>query len=184
MATAASSVEQHDAPNQKHEVMPLELFFDLVFVFAVSQLSHHLLEHLSWRGTLETLVLLVAVFTVWFTTSWAATIIPVAQSRTRWMVLAVMLLGLFRWCAYPVHSLTLTLYTVKILLHSSQHAVCCVERPRRSTRKEYGNANSSIKRGVAPADAWGLWGCICCTRPNKWANAVGANASTFRCSSG
>jgi hypothetical protein len=31
------------------EVSPLELFFDLVFVFAVLQLSHHLLEHLtSW----------------------------------------------------------------------------------------------------------------------------------------
>ena len=26
---------------EKDEVSPLELFFDLVFVFAVSQLSHH-----------------------------------------------------------------------------------------------------------------------------------------------
>lgn len=95
MTTAPSSCAQHNAPNQKHEVMPLELFFDLAFVFAVSQLSHHLLEHLSWYGTLETLVLLVAVFTVWFTTRWAATAIPVAQSRTQWMVFAVMLLGLF-----------------------------------------------------------------------------------------
>ena len=33
----------------------LELFFDLVFVFAVSPLSHHLLAHLSWRGAGETL---------------------------------------------------------------------------------------------------------------------------------
>lgn len=29
----------------RREVTPLELFFDLVFVFAVSQLSHHLLEY-------------------------------------------------------------------------------------------------------------------------------------------
>jgi low temperature requirement protein LtrA len=42
------------------EVTPLKLFFDLVFVFAVSQLWHHLLEDLSWRGPLETLVLPVA----------------------------------------------------------------------------------------------------------------------------
>jgi hypothetical protein len=27
---------------------PLELFFDLVFIFAVSELSHHLLNQLSW----------------------------------------------------------------------------------------------------------------------------------------
>jgi low temperature requirement protein LtrA len=50
MTSPAQSVER-DA------VSPLELFFDLVFVFAVSQLSHHLLDHLTWRGAAETLVL-------------------------------------------------------------------------------------------------------------------------------
>jgi low temperature requirement protein LtrA len=78
-----------------YEVTPLELFFDLVFVFALSQLSRHLLAHLSWRGAAETLVLLLAVLTVWTYTSWAATMIPVVRSSTRRMVLAVMLLGLF-----------------------------------------------------------------------------------------
>lgn len=85
----------HDNPERKYEVTPLELFFDLVFVFAVSQLSQHLLTHLSWRGAAETLVMLLAIFAVWFTTSWSATMIPVDQSRTRWLVLTVMLLGLF-----------------------------------------------------------------------------------------
>jgi low temperature requirement protein LtrA len=64
-------------------------------VFAVSQLSQHLLTHLSWRGAAETLVMLLAIFAVWFTTSWSATMIRADQSRTRWLVLAVMLLGLF-----------------------------------------------------------------------------------------
>jgi low temperature requirement protein LtrA len=82
-------------PEQKYEVSPLELFFDLVFAFALSRLSQHLLTHLSWRGGAETLVMLVAVFAVWFTTSWSATLIRIDQSRTRWLVLAVMLLGLF-----------------------------------------------------------------------------------------
>jgi low temperature requirement protein LtrA len=40
MTSPAQSVER-DA------VSSLELFFDLVFVFAVSQLSHHLLDHLT-----------------------------------------------------------------------------------------------------------------------------------------
>jgi low temperature requirement protein LtrA len=35
------------APDHQDPVTPLELFFDLVFVFAVSQLSHHLLELLN-----------------------------------------------------------------------------------------------------------------------------------------
>jgi low temperature requirement protein LtrA len=82
-------------PEQKYEVTPLELFFDLVFAFALSQLSQHLLTHLSWHGAAETLVMLLAIFAVWFTTSWSATMIRADQSRTRWLVLAVMLLGLF-----------------------------------------------------------------------------------------
>lgn len=84
-----------DAPENEYKVTPLELFFDLVFVFAVSQLSHYLLIHLSWRGAAETLVMLMAVFAAWFSTSWSATMISVDHSRTRWLVLVVMLLGLF-----------------------------------------------------------------------------------------
>jgi low temperature requirement protein LtrA len=85
----------HAITERKYEVTPLELFFDLVFAFAVSQLSEHLLIHLSWRGAAETLVMLLAVFAAWFTTSWSATMIRADESRTRWLVLSVMLLGLF-----------------------------------------------------------------------------------------
>ena len=48
----------------EQRVTPLELFFDLVYVFAVTQLSHLLLEHLSLRGVLETLILFLAVWGV------------------------------------------------------------------------------------------------------------------------
>jgi low temperature requirement protein LtrA len=57
---------------EEREVSPLELFYDLVFVFAVSQLSEHLLDDLTWRGAGETLVLLCAVFTVWLLTTFEA----------------------------------------------------------------------------------------------------------------
>lgn len=85
----------HTSSEQEHEVTPLELFFDLVFVFGVSQLSHHLRIHLSWHGAAETLVMLIAIFLVWFRTSWSVTMIPADRSRTLWMILTVMLLGLF-----------------------------------------------------------------------------------------
>jgi low temperature requirement protein LtrA len=74
---------------EKDEVSPLKLFFDLVFVFAVSQLSHHLLDHLTWRGAAETLVLLIAVFGVWSYTSFEATVLHVGRSQTQWMMLVV-----------------------------------------------------------------------------------------------
>jgi low temperature requirement protein LtrA len=39
----------------------LDLFFDLVFVFALFHLSQGLLEHLNGRGAFQTLVLLLAL---------------------------------------------------------------------------------------------------------------------------
>lgn len=78
----------------EYRVTPLELFFDLVFVFAVSQLSQHLIGDFSWRGAAETVVLLVTVLTVWSYTSWAATMIPIHRPASAGMVLTVMALGL------------------------------------------------------------------------------------------
>lgn len=48
----------------------VELFFDLVFVFAVTQLSHSLLAHLSPGGAVQVALLMVAVWWVWIFTSW------------------------------------------------------------------------------------------------------------------
>ena len=42
------------APGAEREVTPLELFFDLVYVFALGQLSHHLLEHVAAIGSVPT----------------------------------------------------------------------------------------------------------------------------------
>jgi low temperature requirement protein LtrA len=44
----------------ERRVTPLELFFDLVYVFAITQLSHLLLDHLTVGGALQTLFLLLA----------------------------------------------------------------------------------------------------------------------------
>ena len=58
------------APGAEREVSPLELFFDLVYVYAIAQLSHHLLEHGGLRTGAETLVLALAVFYAWYMTAW------------------------------------------------------------------------------------------------------------------
>jgi low temperature requirement protein LtrA len=49
-----------------------ELFFDLVYVFAVTQLSHHLLHHLDLAGVLQTLVLWFAVWLGWQYACWVS----------------------------------------------------------------------------------------------------------------
>jgi len=60
------------APGSEREVSPLELFFDLVYVFAIGQLSHHLFEHVDLRTGAETAILALAVFYAWYMTAWGA----------------------------------------------------------------------------------------------------------------
>jgi low temperature requirement protein LtrA len=60
------------APGAARVVTPLELFFDLVYVFAIGQLSHHLLAHVDLRTGLETVIIGLAVVYAWFMTTWAA----------------------------------------------------------------------------------------------------------------
>lgn len=40
----------------------LELFYDLVFVFAVTQVSHLLLAHLTWVGAGKAMLVLLMVW--------------------------------------------------------------------------------------------------------------------------
>jgi low temperature requirement protein LtrA len=85
----------------RREVTPLELFFDLVYVFAIGQLSHHLLTHPTWTGAAQALVLYLAVYAAWAYTTWAVTLVPAEKTRTQRMLLAVMVAGLFMNAAIP-----------------------------------------------------------------------------------
>jgi low temperature requirement protein LtrA len=75
-------------------VTPLELFFDLVYVFAVSQLAHHLLGHIDVRGALETLVLTLAVMYAWFMTVWTSNWLDADRQPVRLLLLALMFASL------------------------------------------------------------------------------------------
>jgi low temperature requirement protein LtrA len=79
----------------------VELFFDLVFVFAVTQLSHLLLHHLTLAGTLQTLLLLLAVWWVWIYTSWVTNWLDPETNSVRLMLFAMMLAGLVMAAAIP-----------------------------------------------------------------------------------
>ncbi|MES2288757.1 MAG: low temperature requirement protein A [Pseudomonadota bacterium] len=82
-------------------VTNIELFFDLVFVFAVTQLSHRLLAHLTPHGALETLVLFLAVWWLWMYTSWATNWLDPERPPVRVLLMAMMLGGLALSSALP-----------------------------------------------------------------------------------
>jgi low temperature requirement protein LtrA len=75
-------------------VTPLELFFDLVYVFTVSQLSEHLVEHVDMRGMAETLVLTLAVMYAWFMTVWTSNWLDVERRPVQLMLLGLMFASL------------------------------------------------------------------------------------------
>ena len=84
-----------------HSVSPLELFFDLVFVFAITQLSHYLLAHHTLAGAMQTLVMFLAVWWAWIYTAWATNWLDPGRAPVRLALLLVMLLSMIMSSAIP-----------------------------------------------------------------------------------
>jgi low temperature requirement protein LtrA len=79
----------------------LELFFDLVFVFAITQLSHFLKGNLTWLGFTQTLVLFLATWWAWMYTTWATNWADPERFAVRVMLLTLMGLSLAMAVAMP-----------------------------------------------------------------------------------
>jgi low temperature requirement protein LtrA len=79
----------------------IELFFDLVFVFAITQLSHYLLGRLNQHGAMETLVAFLAIWWVWIFTSWTTNWLDPDRGAVRFMMIMLMFGGLALSAAVP-----------------------------------------------------------------------------------
>ena len=79
----------------------VELFFDLVFVFAITQLSHSLIGHFSPIGALQTLMMLLAVWWVWIFTAWVTNWLDPEKLPVRCLLLVMMIVGLVLSAAIP-----------------------------------------------------------------------------------
>ena len=79
----------------------LELFYDLVFVFAITQVSHLLLEHLSWEGVGQSVVVLLAVWWSWNYTTWVTNELDPDSIVVRLLLLGLMLASLVMAIAIP-----------------------------------------------------------------------------------
>jgi low temperature requirement protein LtrA len=81
-------------PNQPSRVTNAELFFDLVFVFAVTQVSHTLLHHFTPLGAVEVTLLFLAVWWVWVYTAWVTNWLNPDLTPVRILIFLMMLGGL------------------------------------------------------------------------------------------
>lgn len=81
-------------PNQPSRVTNAELFFDLVFVFAVTQISHTLLHRFTPLGALQVTLLFLAVWWVWVYTAWVTNWLNPELTPVRILIFLMMLGGL------------------------------------------------------------------------------------------
>ena len=82
-------------------VTNIELFFDLVYVFAITQLSHYLLGHATAVGALQAGLLLVMVWLVWIYTTWVTNWLDPRQMAVRLLLVVLMLISLVMSVSLP-----------------------------------------------------------------------------------
>ena len=78
-----------------------ELFFDLVFVFAMTQLASYLAANATSEGLVRGLVLFVTVWWLWINTAWATNRLDPDRSLVRVVVFALMAAGLMVSISIP-----------------------------------------------------------------------------------
>jgi low temperature requirement protein LtrA len=89
------------APGDAQRATTLELFYDLVFVFAVTQVAHLLLDHLTWEGVGQATLVLLVVWWSWNYTTWVTNELDPASIAVRLLLIALMLGSLLMAIAIP-----------------------------------------------------------------------------------
>ncbi len=87
--------------SERSTVGSIELFFDLVYVFAIVQISHLLISDLSWRGFAQTAVVFAAIWWGWNYTAWMMNWLDPSRGAVQLLNAALMLFALGMAAAIP-----------------------------------------------------------------------------------
>jgi low temperature requirement protein LtrA len=79
-----------EADDEEPRVGPLELFFDLVFVFALTQVTALLAEELTWVNMVRGLAILTVVWWAWAGFSWLTNLVKADDGWARLVMFASM----------------------------------------------------------------------------------------------
>lgn len=86
---------------KKASVSFSELLFDLIYVFAVTQLSHYLLHNLTWIGFLQQVILWFAIWLAWQHTVWFTNWFNPDKRQVRILLFSTMIVGLIMTSSIP-----------------------------------------------------------------------------------
>jgi low temperature requirement protein LtrA len=76
--------------HEEHRVTPLELFFDLAFVFAFTQVTSLLVDDPTWGGVFRGMLVLAALWWAWAGYAWFTSTLDVDEGGVRLAMLAAM----------------------------------------------------------------------------------------------
>src|SRR5690606_27528210 len=98
---------------ERSTVGPVELFFDLIYVFAIIQISHLLVGHLSWLGFFQTAIIFAAIWWGWNYSAWAMNWLNPSNGIVQVFVIMLMFLALGMALCIP-HDFTSTVFLFTI----------------------------------------------------------------------
>ena len=98
---APGLIRERAEADGRQRVTTMELFFDLVFVFAITQLSGYILAHRTLAGVLQAALLLAMVWLLWAYTTWLTNWFDPDRIPVRLLLLALMLVSLVMSAALP-----------------------------------------------------------------------------------
>jgi low temperature requirement protein LtrA len=98
---SAASPEHGPAPEAAERVSTLELFFDLVFVFTITQLSTLLVHEPSWKGVVQAVLMLGVIWWMYDGYAWLTNALPPDRTVRRLFLLAAMAAFLVLALAIP-----------------------------------------------------------------------------------
>ena len=93
--------QRRSGPGERQRTTTLELFYDLVFVFAVTQISNLLLHELTWRGLGKATIILLVVWWAWNYTTWVMNELDPDSAAVRALLIGITLASLLMAVAIP-----------------------------------------------------------------------------------
>jgi low temperature requirement protein LtrA len=90
MSTAARTPRLTAVPRSEERVTPLELFFDLVFVLALTQCTALMADHPSWGGVGKGLLVLGLMWWSWVGYAWLTSVVNPEEGSVRFAIFAAM----------------------------------------------------------------------------------------------
>ena len=161
--------------DESSRVSFVELFYDLVFVFAVTQLATYLVDNVTPEGAVRAGVLFVAVWWLWINTTWATNRLDPDAAPVRFAMFALMgasfVLSMALPRAFDDRALAFAIPYVAM-----QVGRCLFSTNSLARHGEAGEARTSLRQAIWFAGSGAIWiaGALveADARINLWALAL------------